>query len=61
MEREPNPCHFWLGIESDYDDAEWQAHVRHGLEASRAAAACPPEPEIRATNSAEKIVDLVPG
>lgn len=60
MEREPNPCHFWLGIESDYDEAEWHAHVRHGLETSRAAAASP-KPEIRVTASTEKIVELLPG
>jgi hypothetical protein len=61
MEREPNPCHFWLGIESDYDEAEWHAHVRRGLEQSRAAGEPVPQPAIRVTASTEKIVELLPG
>lgn len=32
MESERNPCHFWLGIESETDAAEWEALVRRRLE-----------------------------
>ncbi|QJU58007.1 hypothetical protein HL653_09535 [Sphingomonas sp. AP4-R1] len=31
MESERNPCHFWLGIESEHDSAEWEALVLQRL------------------------------
>lgn len=45
MEKDAEASLFWLGIDSEGGEAEWQALVRHRLEQSRAVLTIlPPDP-----------------